>query len=119
MSRRGAPFPETEMGWDPHFDDGLTRERTLLAWQRTALAFVVNAGVVAKGLQGTDVELGGYLLASVAVVLAAVTYGMGKFRFRYRFWHKRVDRARDRAFRTIATGSCAIGIVGVVFALLG
>lgn len=72
------------------FDEGLQAERTLLAWRRTALSFVVaslvgikvmaeaGAAVVALGLVGVGLGAVAYVLASARYRTAhrqLVTYG--------------------------------------------
>lgn len=113
-----APFGESEHGWDPRFDDGLTRERTLWAWHRTGMAFGVNAILLAKGFHATSVAPLGYGLAVLVLVLGATAYAMGEYRFKNRFWRKRIGRARDRAFRTMSLGSFAIAAATIVLIVL-
>ena len=111
-------FGESVHGWDPQYDDGLTRERTLLAWQRTGMAFTVNAALLAKGFSNSGHAEVGYVVAVLVALFGAVAYYLGQYRFRNRMWFKRLHRARNRSFLTMALVTTAIAVTTVVIEVL-
>lgn len=117
--RRALDRPPRDRGerWETADDDGLSRERTLLSWDRTALSFAGFGLVAAKGFQNTRVEPLGYALGAAAAILGGVIRVMGGFRFEHRFWYKRVGRARDRSFRTVGMGTTALATATIVLLL--
>ena len=60
----------------PHYDPGLQRERTAIAWTRTGLAVLVNSAVVLRaGIQASDALLLAFGFFLLAAAGGAVGFG--------------------------------------------
>ena len=90
-----APGPSGQRGMAP--DPGLARERTTLAWTRTAISFAAVGGAVLK----RDVVPGLILLA-----LAPVVYLLG-----------RLAAGPAGKFKLITAAIVAVAVVALVVAL--
>lgn len=89
-------------------DPGLANERTALAWQRTALATLAGAGIVAR-LTWTD-------LGTVAIVVLALAGALGLWVFveswaRYAHAAGTRIRPRSRGGRAPAAVAIAVALV--------
>jgi uncharacterized membrane protein YidH (DUF202 family) len=90
---------------DPDEDRGLARERTALAWTRTALSFGAVGGVIVK----SHVVLG-----LVVLGCAPVIWQLG----RLTMWEA-PGAALDRRMRTILIVIVAVAVVALVVSFLG
>lgn len=104
----GEGLEETADGWDPSGDIGLTRERTLLSWHRTGLAFVVSSALLVKSSLDGGWQGLGPGLAVTALVVGAFVHGSGDHRFMRRFWRKRRGSEQDVAFRLLSACTAAL-----------
>lgn len=96
-------------------DAGLARERTLLAWTRTALSFCV-AGAVLLRLLGP--AAGGVIwLAAVFVAIGAVAWLWGWLTPEVRPAVE--SRAGRAAVRVLALGTAAVALVAVAGEVAG
>ena len=86
------------------FDPGLQIERTLLAWQRTALALAI-ASAIAIRLLAVEIGPAGVAIGIAGLVLAAVAYATAGRRYR-------------RAHLEL-TGGLRLPDAGVVIAIVG
>jgi uncharacterized membrane protein YidH (DUF202 family) len=94
----GAPGPED-------FDPGLARERTRLAWTRTAIAFVAVGAAVLKS----------HLLPGLAVLgLAGIIWGL-----RHLFQDAAVPRSQAARLLGVTVTVVAVAIVALVIAFVG
>ncbi len=94
----GLPGPPGRPGGDdPAPDPGLARERTSLAWTRTAISFAAVGGVVLK----REVIPGLILLA-----LAPAVYLLGRLAF-----------GRPEKFRLVTATIVAVALIALVVAL--
>jgi hypothetical protein len=90
-------------------DPGLARERTGLAWERSALTFAALAGVVLGVAAHNDAP--GLLALSVALIAASVAV--------WRHGHRSYGRARVAAqARAIALMSLAVALSAVAAAIV-
>jgi uncharacterized membrane protein YidH (DUF202 family) len=90
---------------DPDEDRGLARERTALAWTRTALSFGAVGGVIVK----SHVVAGLIVLGCVPVI-----WQLG----RMTMW-KAPERTLDRRMRAITVVIVAVAFVALAVAFLG
>jgi uncharacterized membrane protein YidH (DUF202 family) len=92
-------------------DPGLARERTVLAWSRTGLAFLALGGVLIR----VDP------LAGLAVLaLGGVVWLVGYVHYRSMWAAARPARwlTRSRALRLIAVGTAFVALVALLIAVL-
>jgi hypothetical protein len=90
---------------DPDDDRGLSRERTALAWTRTALSFGAVGGVIVKS----------HVIAGLIVMgCAPVVWQLG----RMTMWAAPA-RTLDRRMRTILVAIVAVAAVALVVSFLG
>ena len=101
--------------------DHLANERTLLAWQRTALAMVGLGFVVDRfAFEGTpDQSLAGTLLGMGLILAGAMAAGVGVYRFRQ--VERQIDTDSYRpslGVHVLFAGLIVAGAVGLVLYLL-
>jgi putative membrane protein len=72
MAPRGRRPPLHEVGSDPDPRFSLANERTFLAWNRTALAFIAAGLAVSQLLDEVDIPGGRQLLALPPIALGGV-----------------------------------------------
>lgn len=95
-------------------------ERTLLAWNRSALAVaVIGALGIRAGAVGASTPA--YVLGGVLLVLAAATlaYGHAAYRSSRRRLARRAPLARPRAIRAVTVATAVAGVAAFVLVLLG
>jgi uncharacterized membrane protein YidH (DUF202 family) len=90
---------------DPDEDRGLARERTALAWTRTALSFGAVGGVIVKA----HAVLGLVVLGFVPVV-----WQLGRLTMR-----EAPGRVLDRRMRLIMSAIIALAVVALIVSFLG
>jgi uncharacterized membrane protein YidH (DUF202 family) len=90
---------------DPDEDRGFARERTALAWTRTALSFGALGGVIVK----SHVVLGLVVLGCVPVI-----WQLGRLTMR-----EVPAELLDRRLRTILTVIVGVAVVALVVSFLG
>lgn len=94
-------------------DEGLSNERTALAWQRTALSLLVGAAILGRLTFG---RLGAVAVAplAIAAVLAGWVFVESRFRYRDGPDQRRRPRARGgRAAFALATATVLIAATEV------
>jgi uncharacterized membrane protein YidH (DUF202 family) len=104
----------------PPLDPGLANERTALATTRTALSFVVIAGLTARLGWAGRFPLAGYIAATllVGVAVALLLSGLVVYRARLRGGLVgSLRRARPTELRLIARSTTVAAIVGFVLAI--
>jgi uncharacterized membrane protein YidH (DUF202 family) len=90
---------------DPDEDRGLARERTSLAWTRTALSFGAVGGVIVKSH---------VIIGLVVLGCAPVVWQLGRLTMR-----EAPGRALDRRMRAILIAIVAVAVVALVVSFLG
>jgi uncharacterized membrane protein YidH (DUF202 family) len=100
-SRPGAPGPRPAEDFDP----GLARERTRLAWTRTAIAFAAVGAAVLKS----------HLVAGLTVLgLAGVVWGL-----RQLFRDTAVTRSQTARLLGVTLTVVAVALVALVLSFVG
>jgi uncharacterized membrane protein YidH (DUF202 family) len=109
---RGRPAPARNQPGDTaaknaeEADPGLARERTDLAWTRTAISFASLGGAVLKAT-----PLAGVLI----LAMAAPVWGLGRLSRRY---ERLTDRHRSRLLLLITLAVTFVSLVALALALL-
>lgn len=102
-------------------DAGMAAERTDLAWSRSGLALAACGLIDLKGLPTITGHPGRPLVGAALLLLGAATWAMG-------YWSAHQRRPPLGGPRPVATwpdlapaayGTAAVGLVGLVVALLG
>jgi putative membrane protein len=114
--RRGGRLPLREVGTEPDYRFSLANERTFLAWNRTALAFVAAGLAVANLLPRF-----GFPHTRLIVSLALIGLGAGIALWSYPAWDAKERAIREgrplpssRAPQVVALG---VGLVAVLAAV--
>lgn len=99
-------------------DPGLQNERTAFAWQRTALAVLASAAVVARLMYPT---LGWCALLGIAFALVATAWVFRRSRLRYRRTHAVAEGKYARGGTDALLITAAVLLMGllVLAAILG
>jgi uncharacterized membrane protein YidH (DUF202 family) len=90
---------------DPDEDRGLARERTSLAWTRTALSFGAVGGVIVKSHA---------VIGLIVLGCAPVIWQLGRLTMR-----EAPGRMLDRRLRAITVAIIGVAIVAMVVSFLG
>jgi uncharacterized membrane protein YidH (DUF202 family) len=99
----GGPAPEPRRAED--FDPGLARERTRLAWTRTAIAFATVGAAVLKS----------HLVAGLTVLgLAAIVWGLRRL-----FRDAAVARSQSARLLGVTLTVVAVALVALVLSFFG
>ncbi|HEY3982078.1 MAG TPA: DUF202 domain-containing protein [Streptosporangiaceae bacterium] len=99
----GGPAPEPRRAED--FDPGLARERTRLAWNRTAIAFATVGAAVLKS----------HLVAGLTVLgLAAIVWGLRRL-----FRDAAVARSQPARLLGVTLTVVAVALVALVLSFFG
>jgi uncharacterized membrane protein YidH (DUF202 family) len=113
----GAGAAEDYEGPDP----GMAAERTDLAWSRSGLALGACGVIVLKGLPGITGNPREPVIGAAILLLGGLTWALG-------YWsshHRRPLPGRPRPVATwrdlapAAYGTAAVGVAGLVLAVLG
>ena len=98
-------------------DDGLSPERTVLAWNRSGMAFVIAIAALGRRVWPLD-------RANNAIVLAVLVVAAGAFLASLWFASRLRTRARYRgdvldahAFRLVSIGTFVVAVAGFGLAL--
>jgi uncharacterized membrane protein YidH (DUF202 family) len=99
-------------------DDGLAPERTVLAWNRTGMAFLI--AIAALGRRVWPVERGNHglvlgVLGLAAAMFVASLYLAGRLRTRARYSGATMD---PNAFRLVSIGTFVLAVAAFGLALL-
>jgi putative membrane protein len=115
--RRSRPQPWWKRGSEPDYRATMANERTLLAWSRTALAFLAAAFAVVKLTdvtpRGLRLALAGYLVGLAAVVTVA-----GYLQWRSRQLRMREGRPLGRVLGPAALMAGLLVLAGFVVAVI-
>ena len=109
---RGQPPPaRNQPGWTAaktagEADPGLARERTDLAWTRTAISFAALGGAILKATPVAGV---------LVLAMAALVWGLGRLSRRY---ERLTDRHRSRLLLLITLAVTFVSLVALALALL-
>jgi len=98
-------------------DDGLSPERTVLAWNRSGMAFLI--AIAALGRRAWPIERGNHALVLGVLGLAAATfvaslYLAGRLRTRSRYAGQTMD---PNAFRLVSIGTFVLALAAFGLAL--
>lgn len=113
MKPDGAPMrPEDSPGEIDDIDPGLARERTELAWTRTAISFAAIGGAILK----TSPVAGGAVLA-----LGALVWGLGRLMRRYErdLTRQAGTGERPRLLLLITVTVTAVSLIAVAVVMAG
>jgi uncharacterized membrane protein YidH (DUF202 family) len=104
---------------DRELDPTLATERTLLAWNRSALA-VALIGALAIRVGAVQGSTAAYVLGGVLLTLAAVTwaYGHAAYRESRRRMAGGQPQSRPQVIRAVAAATAVTGVAAFVLALL-
>lgn len=100
-----------------HDDDGLSPERTVLAWNRSGMAFFI--AIAALGRRVWPLDRGNNAVVLVVLVIAAIIFlaslwFASRLRTRARY---RGDVLDAHAFRLVSIGTFVLAIAGCALAL--
>ena len=98
-------------------DDGLSPERTALAWNRTGMAFLI--AVAALGRRVWPIDQGNHAFVLLALGIAAAAF-LGSLWFASRLrTHARYggETLDPHAFRLVSAGTLVLAIAGFALAL--
>ncbi len=98
-------------------DDGLSPERTVMAWNRSAIAFVVAVAALGRRLWPLDRGNHGVLLIAVGIATIAFLASVwlaSRLRTRDRYSGETLD---PHAFRLVSGGTLALAIAAFTLAL--
>jgi uncharacterized membrane protein YidH (DUF202 family) len=99
--RAGVPEPRRAEDFDP----GLARERTRLAWTRTAIAFAAVGAAILKS----------HLVAGLTVLgLAGIVWGL-----RHLFRDTAANRSQPARLRGLTLIVVAVAVVALILAFVG
>lgn len=97
-------------------DDGLAPERTVLAWNRTGMAYLVALAAIGRRLwpldQGNHAMIL-FVLAGAALAFLASLWSAARLRTRARYQGDTLDA---HAFRMVSIGTLTVAVAGFVFA---
>ena len=98
-------------------DDGLAPERTVLAWNRTGMAFLIV--IAALGRRVWPIDKGNHALVLVVLALAATTFVTSLwFASRLRTHSRYEGETLDaHAFRLVSIGTFVVAVAGFALAL--
>ena len=102
---------------DGEIDDGLSPERTQLAWGRSGLAVVVAAGVLARRVWSLNGSLGAIAMAIVGIGALVWLIGMRASR-RLHLTMEPHGLTGRHAFGLVATGTVMLALGGLIFGVL-
>ncbi len=98
-------------------DDGLSPERTVLAWNRSGMAFLIAIAALGRKIWPIDRANHGWVLAALGVAAAAFAgslYFASRLRTRARYEGHTLDA---HAFRLISAGTVVLAMAAFVLAL--
>jgi uncharacterized membrane protein YidH (DUF202 family) len=98
-------------------DDGLSPERTVLAWNRSGMAFLIAIAALGRKIWPIDQANHGWVLAALGVATAAFAGSLlvaGRLRTHSRYAGHTMD---PRAFRLISAGTVVLAAAAFVLAL--
>lgn len=98
-------------------DDGLSPERTALAWNRTGMAFLI--AVAALGRRIWPIDEGNHAFVLLVLAVAAATF-LGSLWFASRLrTHARYDGETldPHAFRLVSAGTVVLAVAGIALAV--
>jgi putative membrane protein len=115
----GSAEGDIDGEFEPDYRFTLANERTFLAWQRTALGLLAAAVAVVQLLPELGVPGARHVLGAGLAVLAALTAGVGLWRWR------QVDRAMRRGLPLprhptpvyLGVGLFGLGVVVLAFVI--
>lgn len=102
-----APPPGTD-------DPGLARERTALAWTRSALTMAASGALVARAAFVGDLPVVGVVSAVAMAILSALTWRNGQAIYRERHETWMPQRLPTAAFSVLMAATVLIAAIAIV-----
>ena len=98
-------------------DDGLSPERTALAWNRTGMAFLIAVAALGRRVWPIDQGNHGFVLLALGIAAAAFLGSLwfaSRLRTHARYGGETLD---PHAFRLVSAGTLVLAIAGFALAL--
>jgi uncharacterized membrane protein YidH (DUF202 family) len=100
------------------FDPGLARDRTALAWTRSALSMLVIGTLIARAAFEADLDVLGVIAALGTLALALLTWRQGNVLYRERALASSQPHHQPGALGVLMSATLVIAVVALVVTIV-
>jgi uncharacterized membrane protein YidH (DUF202 family) len=105
-------------GASPQFDPGLARDRTALAWTRSALSMLAIGTLIARAAFEADLDVLGVIAALGTLTLALLTWRQGNMLYRERALDISQPHHQPGALGVLMSATLMIAVVALVVTIV-
>ncbi|MGZ4180762.1 MAG: DUF202 domain-containing protein [Solirubrobacteraceae bacterium] len=113
MARRVGTSGDTTQ-----FDPGLARDRTALAWTRSALSMLAIGTLIARAAVEADLDILGVIAALGTLALALLTWRQGNVLYRERAFESAQPHHQPGALGLLMSATLVIAVVALIVTIV-